>query len=38
MQNERIKDGIEYARSGDIVNLKKWLAQGNNPNQYDKDG
>lgn len=38
MHNERIEEGIAYAQSGDIDNLKKWLTDGNNPNQYDKDG
>ncbi len=33
-----IASAVKAARSGDVDNLRAWLAAGGNPNQFDSDG
>lgn len=35
---EKISEAIEYVKSRNIAELNAWLEEGNDPNQYDKDG
>ena len=35
---EDIAKGIAAARAGDVPQLRAWLQEGNDPNQYDADG